>query len=321
MDTPWTFTAGRSHSVAKGLFLLLLACASGCAGSTADIGRGLPVPDGRFVGLDQGIQFMDRALSDAGLDIGISADAGPPTNAPSDSSIADAASTGNVDSVSGLDSRADRDAWGTSDAEPGVDALAVAPDASAPAPDTSTPLFVDVPASYWAFEEIQALGLLGISDGCGGGRFCPDHAVDRAMAAPLLLRAMEGSNYRPPSPTGAVFDDITPSTPFAAWIEELRLQGITGGCGDNKYCPEQPLTRAQAAVLVLRAALGTAYKPPPATGDAFDDVTADTPAAAWIEELSRRGLSGGCGGNNFCPNATTTRAQLAALIARAFAYV
>ena len=69
------------------------------------------------------------------------------------------------------------------------------------------------------------------------------------------------------------------------------------------------------AVFLLRAKEGPAYLPPPAQG-MFEDVPATDPFARWIEELARRGITGGCGVNppRYCPGATTTRAPMAPLL-------
>ncbi|MFZ5881670.1 MAG: S-layer homology domain-containing protein [Chloroflexota bacterium] len=36
-------------------------------------------------------------------------------------------------------------------------------------------------------------------------------------------------------------------------MEALAAEGITGGCGGGKYCPEQVVTRAQMAVFLVKA--------------------------------------------------------------------
>ena len=38
----------------------------------------------------------------------------------------------------------------------------------------------------------------------------------------------------------------------------------------------------------------------------------------WNEELSRRGLTTGCGGGNFCPTAPVTREQMSSFLSTAF---
>ena len=36
------------------------------------------------------------------------------------------------------------------------------------------------------------------------------------------------------------------------WIKQLYNEGITSGCGGGNYCPENPVTRAQMAVFLVR---------------------------------------------------------------------
>ncbi|MFZ5880906.1 MAG: choice-of-anchor Q domain-containing protein [Chloroflexota bacterium] len=102
-------------------------------------------------------------------------------------------------------------------------------------------------------------------------------------------------------------------------IERLYLNQITGGCANNplRYCPNTNVNRAMMAVFVLRAAHGQDFTPPPATGAVFADVPADGFAAAWVEQLAAEGITGGCGGGNYCPTKPVTRAQMAVFLVKA----
>jgi hypothetical protein len=40
--------------------------------------------------------------------------------------------------------------------------------------------------------------------------------------------------------------------PFAKWIEQLALEGVTAGCGPTTYCPDARVTRGPLAVFVVR---------------------------------------------------------------------
>jgi hypothetical protein len=112
-------------------------------------------------------------------------------------------------------------------------------------------VFLDVPISYWAAAWIEKLAADGITSGCGGGYYCPDSTVTRAQMAIFLLRAKHGSAYTPPAATG-MFTDVPTSYWAANWIEQLYAEGITGGCGTGLYCPDNPVTRAQMAVFLVR---------------------------------------------------------------------
>jgi hypothetical protein len=72
------------------------------------------------------------------------------------------------------------------------------------------------------------------------------------------------------------------------------------------------------AVFMVRALLGTAFQPPPATGLVFADVTTLVFLAHWIEFLSTLGITSGCGAGNYCPNNPVTRGEMARFVDRAF---
>ncbi len=56
----------------------------------------------------------------------------------------------------------------------------------------------------------------------------------------------------------------------------------------------------------------------PAPGAAtFADVPTNDPAFQFIEALAASGVTGGCGGGNYCPDASVTRRQMAVFLAKA----
>ncbi len=179
-------------------------------------------------------------------------------------------------------------------------------------------LFTDVGVNHWAYDFIQALGASGITGGCTATEYCPDDDVTRAAMAIFLERGMRGSDFNPPAATGTVFSDVPRSHWAASWIEQLAADQITGGCDASNYCPEQAVTRAQMAIFLLRAEHGKDYGPPLPTGTVFKDVPLSHWAAAWIEQLAREGVTGGCDAENYCPSQTVTRAQMAVFLTRIF---
>jgi hypothetical protein len=56
-------------------------------------------------------------------------------------------------------------------------------------------------------------------------------------------------------------------------------------------------------------------------GAYFYDVPTTHPFFDYIGKLSARGITGGCGGYNYCPDASVTREQMAIFIERAFGMV
>jgi hypothetical protein len=179
--------------------------------------------------------------------------------------------------------------------------------------------YADVPRTNPFYRFIETMLHLGITGGCGPGIFCPDDATTRAQMALFVLLAREGNIYSPPACTTPIFADVPAGDPFCRWIEELFRRGIVGGCGQNplRYCPTNPTTREQMAVFLLRT-LDPAFTPPPCTVKPFEDVPVESPFCPWITELVARGITGGCGGGNYCPLATVTRGQMGVFLTQTF---
>ena len=179
--------------------------------------------------------------------------------------------------------------------------------------------FLDVPPDYFAAAQIQAIFNAGITAGCDTRLYCPERPTSRAEIAVFLLKASLGSTYVPPPAQGGVFADVHPGDFAADWIEDLAARQITAGCGNGNYCPNDPLTRAEMAVLLLKASQGSNYSPPPATGTVFADVHVGDFAADWIEDLAARGVTGGCDSvPNYCPTRSVTRGEMAVFLTLMF---
>jgi len=118
-------------------------------------------------------------------------------------------------------------------------------------PPSCTGVFPDVPCPSTFANWIEALAAEGITGGCGGGNYCPQSPVRRDQMAVFLLKAEHGPNYTPPACNGD-FPDVTCPSIFADWIEQLAAEGITGGCGNGNYCPQNPNTRGQMAVFLVK---------------------------------------------------------------------
>ena len=184
------------------------------------------------------------------------------------------------------------------------------------------PTFADVPFDYWAGDFIGRLYAAGITGGCALNplRYCPEAPVTRAQMAVFLERGVHGSSYTPPAVSDSTgFGDVPNDYWAGAWIKQLSADGITSGCGNGNYCPENAVTRAQMAVFLLRSEHGASYTPP-AVGDStgFGDVPNDYWAGAWIKQLVTEGITSGCGTDTYCPESPVTRAQMAVFLVRTF---
>ncbi len=114
-------------------------------------------------------------------------------------------------------------------------------------------VFADVPASDPFAPWIENLYNLGITGGCSTAplNYCPDQTVLRRQMAVFLLKTLNGSAYVPPMCQGT-FSDVACPSPFADWIEDLANRQIAAGCGNGNFCPDNPNTRGQMAVFLVK---------------------------------------------------------------------
>jgi len=163
-------------------------------------------------------------------------------------------------------------------------------------------------------QSIEMLFDLGMTRGCNppyDDQFCPGRSVTRGHIAAFIRRMLD-------LPTVEVdhFTDDTFSI-FEDDINALASAGIAFGCSTTEYCPDAPLLREEMAeYLVLTFGFDN-----PADANYFSDDEATTYEAS-INSLANHGVTKGCNppaADNFCPNDTLTRAQMASFFARAMA--
>ena len=154
---------------------------------------------------------------------------------------------------------------------------------------------------------IEAVADREITVGCdrAGTVYCPSQPVSRAQMATFLARALDL-----PAATSDHFTDDTNST-HEENINRVADAEISLGCGGTNYCPDAGLTRAQMATFLARA-----LDLPAATSDHFTDDTNSTHEEN-INRVADAEISLGCGGTNYCPQDTLTRAQMATFLTRA----
>jgi hypothetical protein len=178
--------------------------------------------------------------------------------------------------------------------------------------------FTDVPPEHWAYRFVETIFHNGVTSGCGVAAYCPAQPLSRAEMSVLLLMAEHGPSYVPSVSTGSIFTDVPVDHWAGDFIEELAAEGITAGCGGGKYCPDNPITRAEIAVFLLVAEHGPGWVPPAPTGTVFSDVPSGHWAGAYIEALASEGITGGCGMGAFCPDRPVTRAEMAVFLTSTF---
>ena len=103
----------------------------------------------------------------------------------------------------------------------------------------------------------------------------------------------------------------TVGSPYDYDIAWLAEQGITAGCGPERFCPSASVTREQMASFLARAL----ELPTTATNWFVDD--GRSAHEADINRIATARITGGCRASQFCPSGVVTREQMASFLARA----
>ncbi|MCK9858914.1 S-layer homology domain-containing protein [Paenibacillus sp. ATY16] len=101
----------------------------------------------------------------------------------------------------------------------------------------------------WARESIGILANYGVISGYPDGTFHPDQKITRAEMVAILSRILIL-----PSNSGKAntFIDVAPQHWAKMMIEEAAAAGIIQGKGENRFAPDDNLTRAEALTVILR---------------------------------------------------------------------
>jgi len=115
---------------------------------------------------------------------------------------------------------------------------------------------------------------------------------------------------------GMSFGDVAPDNPFYEDIGKLSARGITVGCGNGNYCPNDPVTREQMAAFIIRA-LGE-FDPPTPPNQRFVDVPPGNQFYSFIDRLAVLQITQGCTPDHlfYCPSDPVKREQMAAFLLR-----
>lgn len=119
----------------------------------------------------------------------------------------------------------------------------------------TTPTFIDVPSSYWAYSYIEAAYKAGIMQGCSvnPNQFCPTGYITRAQYAKMLITALNINTIGADERT--IFADVPVTYPEFKYIQLMYQLKLSSGCsfdGTNRYfCPNYYVNRGQAATFLM----------------------------------------------------------------------
>ncbi|MDL2274036.1 S-layer homology domain-containing protein [Oscillospiraceae bacterium OttesenSCG-928-G22] len=170
--------------------------------------------------------------------------------------------------------------------------------------------FNDVSANHWFYDAVQYAHENGIMNGTSTTTFAPNTNLSRAMMVQILWN-LEGR----PAAGSASFTDVASTAWYADAVAWTASNSIVSGYGNDKFGPEESITREQMATILYRYC---AYKeielPSTRTGDFADSTAIGTWAVEAVNAMYEAEVLNGKGSNTFDPKGTATRAEIAQMM-------
>ena len=174
--------------------------------------------------------------------------------------------------------------------------------------------FADITA-HWAKEDIEFVVNRGLFSGTSDTTFSPNTDMTRGMFVTVLGRLANAdvSDY-----TKSSFADVKSDAYYMGYIEWANKNNIVNGIGDNKFAPDQSITREQMAVIIQNYAKVIGFTLPKVYEEnTFADSTKiSTYAKEAVTQMQMAGVINGKNSNLFDPQGTAIRAEVSAVLRR-----
>lgn len=156
-------------------------------------------------------------------------------------------------------------------------------------------------------EEIMKLTELGIINGYEDGTFRPNNHITRAQTVKMIVREMGMSSVE----KNPGFIDVRKGSNGYNEITFAVEKGFISGFSDGTFRPNEELTRAQMAKILIKA-----YNLVSSDTYQFKDVINGYWAEPFISTMASRGVTYGFADNTFRPEEFVTRGQFSAFLSR-----
>lgn len=197
--------------------------------------------------------------------------------------------------------------------------------APAPSPPEQPPVLTPISSfndiqGHWAESEIMAMTELGIAGGVTQDGFGPNGLVTRAQFAAFLIRSLRIAEV---NPAAGRFSDVSRTAWYYGAVEAALAAQLVGGYPDGSFRPNQPITRDEIAVMVVRALNLQAVTPVSFTSpevvlaSRFKDwQTIAVWARGAVAQAVEANIVRGREGNLFAPQENASRAEAVVMLKR-----
>lgn len=191
---------------------------------------------------------------------------------------------------------------------------------------TQTRLFApplkDVVSSYWAANDIKAIAALDIISAVDTNYFRPLSYISRAEFTRAIVKSANIPEKTISRTQELLFDDVEKNHPYFSFINTAVSTGIISGTGEKKFSPDNYLSKAQAATIIVRAMGLEESSTVSATKTNFAD---DYKIPSWskksINIARNMGIISGDEDNMLQPDKLMTRAEVSEMINKFIKYL
>ncbi len=176
--------------------------------------------------------------------------------------------------------------------------------------------FTDMGSYGWAASAVDFLYENEVVSGVGAGQFGPDRRITRGDFVLMLCQAFDLSGR-----SGSGFWDVPADSYYAQAVSTAQALGVAGGYPDGGFHPMDPVSRQDAAVMLLRAMQANGWSLGSGNQGLLDRYTDSWQIDAYARDalalMLEYGIMSGTQQNTISPLQTTTRAEMAVMLASA----
>ena len=171
--------------------------------------------------------------------------------------------------------------------------------------------FADISENDWFYPYVRSMVSYGLMNGTSETSFGPDSTLTRAMLVTILWR-MQGE---PEAPVSS-FTDVARGSWYAGAVDWAYETEVVKGVSEDRFAPNTPITREQAAVILYRYAplLGRATSEAADLADFYDAESVSGYARVAMSWAKGCGIISGFTDNTLRPGGSANRAQIAKMI-------
>ncbi|WP_352419114.1 S-layer homology domain-containing protein [Proteiniborus sp.] len=180
--------------------------------------------------------------------------------------------------------------------------------------------FTDI-KGHWAESHIEYLYSRGIVDGTGKNTFSPNRNITRAEFVKLLVSLLGDVDLKAAS--SDIFKDVEKGKWYTDYINWAAEKGITSGIGNDKFKPDDLITREQMAVMASNFIKTMKIELP--EKEVYKEFKDSSQISAWakdaVDNMQILGIINGKPDGTFTPKGLALRAEASTIIYKLYSEI